>query len=344
MSITIKDVAKKANVAPSTVSRVIHDSPSISERTKRKVRKVMQELGYHMNANARNLVTKSTKTIGIVMKNSAKESLRNPFFPEVIRGIGAFCHMEGYSLSLTTGESEEAIYEDVVKMVQGRRVDGMIVLYSKKDDKVVPYLLEQQFPFVLIGKPGTETGGITFIDNENVKAARDLTHFMIGLGHRKIAYFGGSLDYEVVSDRLRGYHEALEKSKISLPEGYVKLLSLNREEGIQALEELLVLPEFPTAFVAVDILYAVILLGALTEKGIKVPEQVSVVCFNNSEIAELTSPPVTTMDVHTYQLGYEAAKCVCELILDPKIMEKSVRIPTKIIKRESHQTVISQSK
>ena len=87
MSVTIKDVAKKANVAPSTVSRVIHNSPAISEKTKRKVRKVLKEMGYHMNENARNLVTKSTKAIGIVMKNSARESLYNPFFPEVIRGI-----------------------------------------------------------------------------------------------------------------------------------------------------------------------------------------------------------------------------------------------------------------
>lgn len=336
MSVTIKDVAKKANVAPSTVSRVIHNSPTISEKTKRKVRKVLKELGYHMNENARNLVTKSTKTIGIVMKNSARESLYNPFFPEVIRGIGDFCNKEGYSLSLTTGETEEAIFEDVVKMVQGSRVDGMIVLYSKQDDKVVPYLIKQNFPFVLIGKPSTDMSGITFIDNDNVQAAKELSEFVINLGHKRIAFLGGSPEFEVIQARLSGFQQAMEEAKLKISEDHVKLIPLNRADGIKAIEELLNLPEPPTAFIVMELLLGVLLLGVLGEKHVKVPEQVSVVCFNHSEFIEFLSTPLTTVDIHTYQLGYEAAKCVFDLIGDPKMMEKSVRIPTKIVKRESH--------
>ena len=336
MSVTIKDVAKKANVAPSTVSRVIHNSPAISEKTKRKVRKVLKEMGYHMNENARNLVTKSTKAIGIVMKNSARESLYNPFFPEVIRGIGDFCNKEGYSLSLTTGETEEAIYEDVVKMVQGRRVDGMIVLYSKKDDKVVPYLIGQNFPFVLIGKPSTDANGITFIDNDNVQASKELTEFLIDLGHRDIAFLGGSPEFEVVQDRLSGYKQAMERAGLPVSQEHIRLISLNRMDGIQAIEQLLNIPKKPTAFLVMDLLLGVLLLGVLAEKNVKVPEDISIVCFNHSEFIEFLSTPLTAVDIHTYQLGYEAAKCVFDLISNPKMMEKSVRIPTKIIERESH--------
>ena len=336
MSVTIKDVAKKANVAPSTVSRVIHNSPTISEKTKRKVRKVLKEMGYHMNENARNLVTKSTKTIGIVMKNSARESLYNPFFPEVIRGIGDFCNKEGYSLSLTTGETEEAIFEDVIKMVQGRRVDGMIVLYSKQDDKVVPYLVQQGFPFVLIGKPRTDMSGITFIDNDNVQAAKELSEFVINLGHERIAFLGGSPEFEVIQARLSGFRLAMEQANLKVPNESIKLIPLSRAEGIKAIEELLNLPQAPTAFIVMDLLLGVLLLGVLAEKNLKVPEQISVVCFNHSEFIEFLSTPLTTVDIHTYQLGYEAAKCVFDLIADPKMMEKSVRIPTKIVKRESH--------
>ncbi|MGE7602787.1 LacI family DNA-binding transcriptional regulator [Peribacillus sp. NPDC097675] len=339
MSVTIKDVAKKANVAPSTVSRVIHNSPTISEKTKRKVRKVLKEMGYHMNENARNLVTKSTKTIGIVMKNSARESLYNPFFPEVIRGIGDFCNKEGYSLSLTTGESEEAIFEDVIKMVQGRRVDGMIVLYSKQDDKVVPYLVQQSFPFVLIGKPRTDMSGITFIDNDNVQAAKELSEFVINLGHKRIAFLGGSPEFEVIQSRLSGFRLAMEQAKLKVPEENIKLIPLNRADGIKAIEELLNLPQAPTAFIVMDLLLGVLLLGVLAEKNLKVPEQISVVCFNHSEFIEFLSTPLTTVDIHTYQLGYEAAKCVFDLISEPKMMEKSIRIPTKIVKRESHSTI-----
>ncbi|MFJ7746531.1 LacI family DNA-binding transcriptional regulator [Peribacillus sp. NPDC097295] len=336
MSVTIKDVAKKANVAPSTVSRVIHNSPAISEKTKRKVRRILKEMGYHMNENARNLVTKSTKTIGIVMKNSARESLYNPFFPEVIRGIGDFCNKEGYSLSLTTGESEEAIFEDVVKMVQGRRVDGMIVLYSKQDDKVVPYLIEQSFPFVLIGKPRTDMTGITFIDNDNVQAAKELSEFVINLGHKRIAFLGGNPEFEVIQSRLSGFRLAMEQAKLKIPEENIKLIPVSRSEGVKAIEELLNLSPAPTAFIVMDLLLGVLLLGVLAEKNLKVPEQVTVVCFNHSEFIEFLSTPLTTVDIHTYQLGYEAAKCVFDLIASPNMMEKSVRIPTKIVKRESH--------
>src|SRR6476620_8227485 len=106
MTVTIRDVAMRANVAPSTVSRVISDSPLISDKTKRKVHKVMEEMGYYLNYNARNLAQKSTKTIGIVMKNSTKESMYNSFFPEVISGISALCSKHDFSISLTTGESE----------------------------------------------------------------------------------------------------------------------------------------------------------------------------------------------------------------------------------------------
>lgn len=132
MSVTIKDVAKQANVSPSTVSRVISDSNKISEKTKKRVRKVMEEMGYHINLNARVLVQKSTQTIGIVMKHSASQTLENPFFPELLRGISAECNEKEYSILLTTGNSEEAIFDEVKKLVMGKRVDGIIVIYSKK--------------------------------------------------------------------------------------------------------------------------------------------------------------------------------------------------------------------
>src|SRR5699024_460489 len=157
MNVTIKDVAKRANVAPSTVSRVISDSPKISDKTKRKVQKVMDELGYHINLTARDLVQQSSKTIGIVMKNSTGEMLQSSFFPDVIRGITDLARKRGFSISLITGDSEETIFNDTVEKVRGKRVDGMIVLYSKADDKVVPFLIDSGLPFVMIGRPVSRT-------------------------------------------------------------------------------------------------------------------------------------------------------------------------------------------
>ena len=165
----------------------------------------MDEMGYHLNYNAQMLATQSTKTIGIVMKNSTAESMHNSFFPEVIRGISALCSKYDFSISLTTGESEEEIFNDTVKMVRGKRVDGMIVLYSKKDDKVVPYLIESGIPFVVIGKPLIESSKIMFVDNDNVQAAKEATDFLLNLGHEKIAFIGEDEQFEVSEARLNGF-------------------------------------------------------------------------------------------------------------------------------------------
>lgn len=335
MSVTIKDVAARAGVAPSTVSRVISDSKHISAKTKQKVRKVMEELGYHLNYSAQMLATQSTKTIGIIMKNSTTESMHNSFFPEVIRGISALSSKYEFSLSLTTGESEEEIFNDTVKMVRGKRVDGMIVLYSKKDDRVVPYLIESGIPFVVIGKPLFEPSKIMFVDNDNVQATKEATDYLLNLGHINIAFIGEDTEFEVGEARLNGYSQAMREKNLDIPEQYIKNLHPNADHGQQVVSELIELSSPPTALVVTNDLNALILLSALSEKNIKVPEDMSLISFNNSIISRISNPPLTTVDTQIFQLGCEAASCLIELVKDPLIFKKSVIIPTFIVERKS---------
>jgi len=335
MSVTIKDVAAQANVAPSTVSRVISNSPLISEKTKRKVQKVMDDMGYHLNYNAQMLATQSTKTIGIIMKNSTAEFMHNSFFPEVIRGISALCSKHDFSISLTTGESEDEIFTDTVKMVRGKRVDGVIVLYSKKDDKVVPYLIESGVPFVVIGKPLIESSKIMFVDNDNVQAAKEATNFLINLGHKKLAFIGEDERFEVSEARLNGFIQAVKAHGLAVSEGYIKNIEFNPHHGKQAVTELMGLTEPPTALVVSDDLNALIVLTALSEKNIKVPGDMSMIVFNNSVISKVSNPPLTTVDTQIFQLGYESANCLIELVKDPQMFRKSVIIPTVIVERNS---------
>lgn len=334
MGVTIKDVAKQAGVSSSTVSRVISDSPMISDKTKRKVREVMENMGFHINQNARNLVSRSTKTIGIVMKSSASESLHDPFFPEVLRGISAWCQKQDFSISLTTGESEEAIFQDVVKMVQGKKVDGIIVSYSKEDDKVVPYLMERGIPFVVIGKPLSNKGEITYIDNDNVKASREATEFLIEKGHDRIGYIGTSLEFEVAKYRLQGFKEAVLFNQLDISEEYMK--NPTSADSIRnAVHELMDLDAPPTGIVIIDDMHALHALTILREREIKVPEEVSVISFNNTVIADFSNPGLTSVDTQVFQLGYESARCLIEEIKDPTIYKKSVIIPTSIVERKS---------
>lgn len=335
VAVTIKDVAKKANVSISTVSRVLSDSPKISEKTKKHVREVIEELGYHTNLNARSLVQKVTKTIGVIMKYSASEALHTTFIPEVLRGISSVCSKYEYCIRLSTGESEEDVYQDVAKMVNGKQVDGILVLYSKKDDPLVDYLIDSQIPFVILGKPTKDVNKISYVDNDNIHAAMEATEYLIKLGHNKIAFIGDDVKYEVVNARLIGYKQSLLIHQLKINDQYIRNVNYSYEEGVQVVKDLISLPDPPTAIVVSDDLIALIILSALSKFHLNVPEDISIICFNNSSISRVSNPRLTSVDVQIFQLGFEAAKSLIEQITNPESVKKSLIIPTEIIERDS---------
>ncbi|MEH7117622.1 LacI family DNA-binding transcriptional regulator [Neobacillus vireti] len=335
MSVTIKEVARLANVAPSTVSRVIANNPRISEATKRKVKKVMEELGYHPNLNARSLSSKATQTIGLVMPSSGDVVFQNPFFPTVLQGISEGVHDQKYALQMTTGRSEQEIFEAVFQMVQGKRVDGMILLNSKVEDQVIQYLREIDFPFVVIGKPAKYLEQITHVDNDNVRAMKEATEYLIDLGHRQIAFIGGSPELMVTVDRLNGYIQALEGANIPITEDYIKHEDFLREGGQVAVSELMALRHRPTSLLVVDDFMALGVLNKLDELGLKVPEEISVVSFNNILLSEMSKPPLTSMDINILKLGFEASKSLIEKIENSAEPTKRLIIPHQLVERAS---------
>lgn len=332
--VTIKDVAKLANVNPSTVSRVIADSPRISDKTKQEVREAMNQLGYHPNLIARSLVNKSANAIGIIMPSSPEKAFQNPFFAEVLGGISNLAHQKQYSLYLSTGKTEKEIYSAVVNMVQGRRVDGIILLYSRVNDKIVTYLQELEFPFVIIGKPYKKEDTIIYVDNDNLGAANEVTSFLISRGHRRIGFIGGSLDLIVTIDRLNGYKTALQNNNIPINDDYIIHKEFHKDGGKEAIVELMSLKEPPTALIVTDDLIGFGVLSALRDMGINVPNDISVISFNNIMLTELTNPPLSSVDIHIYQLGYQAATSLIGLISKSAIAKKII-IPHKLILRES---------
>ncbi|RBW69514.1 LacI family DNA-binding transcriptional regulator [Bacillus taeanensis] len=335
MAVTIKDVAKMANVSPSTVSRVIANNPRISEKTKRRVRETMKQLGYHPNFHARSLANKSTDTVGVVMPSAAHNVLQNPFFPEVLRGISTKAYENRYGLYLSTGTTEEEIFEEVVTMVQGRRVDGIILLYSRVDDQIMNYLEEEQFPFTVIGKPYIHAERITHVDNDNYYIAKEVTDYLIQLGHERIAFVGGNLDLVVTRDRMRGYQQALIEAEIPFHDEYTIHEKFLKEGGRDAIAELLSLDQPPTALVVSDDLMAFGMLSHLDNMNVRVPEDISIISFNNIMLSDYSRPPLTSVDINIFQLGFEAANCLIEKIKHPNALPKRITIPAKMIKRQS---------
>ncbi|MCM3006019.1 LacI family DNA-binding transcriptional regulator [Priestia koreensis] len=346
MGVTIKDIATKANVSPSTVSRVISNSPLIGEKTKRKVKKVMEELGYFPNFHARVLVNGATCSLGIVMPVSMRDQdlvFQNPFFQDVMKGVGSFVHSKNYSLYMTSGETEEEIYQDVVNMVKGRRVDGILLLYSQEEDPIINFLVEHDFPFVLVGHPPDNVQNITYVDNDNYKIAQNVTKYLLSLGHEKIAFIGGNKRLIVTRNRLSGFLDTLSLAGLSVPEDYIKHTEFSIEGGNASVQELLELNEIPTAIFVTDDVLAMGVLNVLHEKKIRVPEQVTVVSFNNLFFAGFTIPPLTTVDVNIYQLGYEAAKCLVEKVEDTSATPKCIVVPSKLVVRKTCQHIGDQS-
>jgi len=214
MPVTIKDVAKAAGVSPSTVTRVIQNKSTISDETKKRVRKAMKELNYHPNLNARSLVSSYTQVIGLVLPDDSDAFYQNPFFPSVLRGIAQVASENHYAIQIATGKDEKERLNAISQMVYGKRVDGLIFLYAQENDPLVNIVVDEQFPFLILGK--SLSPFIPLVDNDNVQAGYDATEYFIKKGCSRIAFIGGTKKLYVTQDRLTGYEQALQEHKLSL--------------------------------------------------------------------------------------------------------------------------------
>jgi DNA-binding LacI/PurR family transcriptional regulator len=334
MSVTIKDVAKAVGVSPSTVSRVISNHPRISKKTSIKVKKIMEELGYHPNMMAKSLVSRTTNTIGILLPRPAEELFINFFFAEFIRGISTRAARSSYDLLMTTGASEKEELEAVTRIVKGKRVDGVIILYSRPNDTIIHFLNKERFPFVLIGR-SEDFPDTLCVDNDNIQAAYDATNHLISQGHQRIGFVSGPSNLSVSQDRLEGYQKALRHANLPIRSDWTVEGEFLQESGYRAMSHIMNLPERPTALVAIDDIVTFGVLRGLTELGYRVPQDLSLVSFNNLALSELTSPPISSIDIGIYQLGYTASHTLLSFINTPDAIKSRTIIPHRLIIRES---------
>ena len=335
MAVTIKDVAALAGVSPSTVSRTCKNNPSISEETKERVRKAMAELGYEPNFQASNLASQNSRTIGIILPASAKEVYENSFYLEAIQGISHYCNGRQYMTTIVTGQDETEILNAVRSMSRSGKVDGFIILYSKKEDPVIDYLFNEGLLYILIGKATQYTNQTIYIDNDNLLAGREATEYLYQLGHRRIAYLGSDSSLMFSADRKAGYQLALASHQLPVRPEYcveVRNVSENNEEAIRGL---LMQKERPTAILVSDDILAVSLERVCLENHLAIPEDLSIISFNNSLFARLTSPQLTSIDIGAGQLGSEAASQIINHIENPNLLATKIIVPHHLIERDS---------
>jgi DNA-binding LacI/PurR family transcriptional regulator len=340
VAVTIKDVAKLAKVNPSTVSRVIANNPVISQETRQKVLTVMAELNYYPNLVARNLVSRITKTIGVVMPRSAEDLFLNPFFPEILRGISAIARRDGYDILLATGETEEEEKETILRMVHGRRVDGLILLVSRVENQLGDSLKSTDFPIAIVGKPLHDLG-LCWVDNDNVEAAYKGTQHLLKLGHRTIGCITGPLEFVVTLDRLLGYQKALMEFGVEYDKELVIQGEFSQKGGHEAMNALLAVEPRITAVLVFDDLMAFGAIQQAKEQGRIVPVDISIIGFNNTPLSNFVSPPLTTVEIFPYQLGKRVTELVIQRIENPDDKEQHDYVGTNLILRQSCQRLKS---
>ena len=335
MAVTIKDVAALAGVSPSTVSRTCKNNPSISEETKERVRKAMAELGYEPNFQASNLASQNSRTIGIILPASAKEVYENSFYLEAIQGISHYCNGRQYMTTIVTGQDEAEILNAVRSMSRSGKVDGFIILYSKKEDPVIDYLFNEGLLYILIGKATQYTNQTIYIDNDNLLAGREATEYLYQLGHRRIAYLGSDSSLMFSADRKAGYQLALASHQLPVrPEYCVEVKNVS-EKNEEAIRGLLMQKDRPTAILVSDDILAVSLERVCLENHLAIPEDLSIISFNNSLFARLTSPQLTSIDIGAGQLGSEAASQIINHIENPNLLATKIIVPHHLIERDS---------
>ncbi|MDQ0149454.1 LacI family DNA-binding transcriptional regulator [Eubacterium multiforme] len=330
MKVTIKDVAKEANVAPSTVSRVISNSHKISEETKAKVNKAIKKLNYTPNVMARGLVSNKTRILGVVLPNEAADLFSNPFFVEAMKGMSIGAEENGYYIMYAFSKNEEDELKGVKEFTSSNLLDGICLLTARENDKCINYLKEINFPFVVVGRPDDDKN-ILWVDNDNFKAMYNLVNKLIKEGHNKIGFIGAKKDWKVSKYRLNGYKDALRKNKIPFNKDIVmEGIDFTEECGYDAMKKILKDKSLDAVVTTEDLLA----IGAnkfLLENKIK---NIKVIGFNNTPMTKYQNPPIASIDINATELGYEATNLLISTLNGKRKNKTNYHIvETKFIER-----------
>jgi len=331
--VTIEEIARLAEVSRSTVSRVINNHPNVRPQVRERVLQVIREHDYAPNAAARSLASARSRVIGALIPRSAAQIFADPFFPLMIAGLSESSAASGYFLMLAmiTSELEQGFYNQVLR---GRYVDGLIMLSNDIDDPLLPQLLRDPTPLVLIGRH-PYLDGLAWVDAENRDGAQQAVRHLIRLGHRRVATITGPLTMTAGLDRRDGYRHALAEAGLPADPALAVEADFTAEGGYQAMRRLLALPNHPRAIFAASDTMAVGAIRAIHDAALRVPEDVAVVGYDDLPIAAAATPPLTTVRQPITEMAAAAVRALIEQIETPQAPRRPLRLPTTLVVRDS---------
>lgn len=329
--VTIKDIAKLANVSHTTVSRALNDSPLIKPGTKKKILELASQLNYTPNYNAKSLVMQKSHTIGLFL-TSITNGTSSSFFVETVKGVNSVIDQQ-YNLYVRGIEDL-----DDFTMIHQKRFDGIILMsQSDVDDDFIDYLKEKKIPCVVLGRDIGDPTLTNIVSNDREGSTQIVKH-LIKNGHRDIAIVEGIKGFKSTMERREGYLKALIDYQIPIKNEYIVQGNYDMESGYQALEKLLALDHPPTALFCSNDDMAIGALNAAFAKGLTVPKDISIVGFDDIEFARYTNPSLTTVKRPIEQISSLGAKKILEMLEIEENKEapgEKIYVETELVIRRS---------
>jgi DNA-binding LacI/PurR family transcriptional regulator len=324
--VTVKQVAELAGVSTATVSRVLNHKTTVNEETRRKILGVMEELNIHTPGSSPGT---ASRTILLFVPDFA-----NPFNALVIQGIQESASNNHYRVFILQSREKQLSFEDYDEAVKNHSFAGIILLSSATNHKLLE-LLTVSYPIVMCSEY-CDVNGISFVSTDDVSAARKATEYLISCGCTKIALLNFSLLFRFSRYREQGYTEALHRAGLKKSEErIVHLSSISYRLAYSYTLDLLSRPNPPDAIFAVSDVYAVAAIHAAQRMGLRVPQDISVIGFDNIELSTMTNPPLTTIEQQGIQMGYQACELLIEKINNPRTAKKRIIMDTELIVRDS---------
>ena len=331
--VTLKDIAKATGKSITTVSRALNDYNDVSEATKILVQKVAADLGYVPNIFAQRLQKQHTDTIGLIIPTFGPR-FSDPFFSELLAGVGNRAADLGYDMLVATRSPGEAEVQTYCSMVQGRQVDGFVLVRTRCKDARIECLKKAKYPFVAFGR--AEVGNsFPYVDEDGVFAMRLVIQHLVSLGHRRIACIAPPPELMFATYRKQGFLEGMVEAGIEMDDALFRVGDLTQRDGYEQASALMDLPDPPTAIVSCNDLMAFGAMSAAQDRGFVVGKDISITGFDNIPMAEHSFPSLTTLHQPIYQIGGMVCEMLIQLIRGEEIDKKHILLKPELIVRQS---------
>lgn len=333
MSITMKDVAKAANVSTATVSKVINGSPTISEKTIENVNRIMKELNYYPNLRAQNFARQSTHTIVFATKLERNSAFSNPHMFEIMSGVVRTLSNKKYNMNIIDINEENEL-DSIEQIIAQKSADGLVIHVSVLSKEMESIIRKNEFPHIVIGCPNYESH-LCWIDNNNYLSGEIATNHLIEKGYKNIGFIGGFDEDRISTHRLQGAITALTEKHLKMKEEHIGKGNSSREESFDLMEKMLKQNGRPDAIICANNHIALGVVKAIKKHKLRIPRDIGVITFDDYPFSRITDPMLTVVNIDVFDLGQQAGKLIINKIKKPNLQIQSYTTLPNLIVRES---------